>query len=57
MLDNEEGSVEEEGYFNNCYYQDQDHHLQQGKPSKMLADILLIIIYHAWFYFRSFTKT
>ena len=37
MLDYEEGDTVEEDYFNSCYFQDQDHHLYQGKPSKMLA--------------------
>ena len=32
-LENEEGGFEEEAYFNSCYFQDQDQHLYQGKPS------------------------
>ena len=48
-LENEWGEFEEEAYFNSCYYQDQDQHLSQGKPSKCLLILLLIIIYHACF--------
>ena len=35
-LENEEGELIEEVYFNSCYYQDQDQHLHKGKPSKCL---------------------
>ena len=55
-LENEEGEFEEEAYFNSCYFQDQDQHLSQRQAIQMLAGIILIIIYHACFYFWSFTK-
>ena len=35
-LENEEGELVEEAYFNSVHYQDQDQHLHQGKPSKCL---------------------
>ena len=35
-LENEEGELVEEAYFNSFYYQDQDKHLHQGRPSKCL---------------------
>ena len=40
-LENEEGEFEEEAYFNSCYFQDQDQHLSQGKPSKCLLILYL----------------
>ena len=56
-LENEEGGVEEEAYFNSCYYQDQDNHLYQGKPSWCLLlqylslsimHVLLLKFYKNW---------
>ena len=35
-LENEEGGTPEEDYFHSFYYQNQDQHLHQGKPSKCL---------------------
>ena len=48
-LENEEGEFEEEAYFNSCYYQDQDQHLNQGKPSWCLLLEYLSLFYHACF--------
>ena len=49
MLENEEEELVEEGYFNSCYYQDQDQHLHQGKPSKcLLIQYLSLSIMHGF---------
>ena len=40
-LENEKGEMVEDAYFNSCYYQDQDQHLHQGKPSKCLLLLYL----------------
>ena len=48
-LENEEEELVEEGYFNSCYYQDQDQHLHQGKPSKcLLIQYLSLSIMHGF---------
>ena len=47
MLENEEGGFEEEAYLNSCYFQDQDNHLYQGKPSWcLLLQYLSLSIMH-----------
>ena len=56
MLENEEGETAEEAYYQACLFQDQEQDQYQGKPSSMLAAMLLIHIYHALFNFWSFTK-
>ena len=46
-IENEGGEFAEEAHFNSCYYQDQDNHLYQGKPSKcLLIQYLSLSIMH-----------
>ena len=56
MLDYEEGDTVEEAYLNPFYFQEQDQHLYQGKPSKLLAVTNTYIIYHACFLLFKFYK-
>ena len=49
MIENEGGEFAEEAHFNSCYYQDQDNHLYQGKPSKcLLIQYLSLSIMHGF---------
>ena len=49
MLDYETGEFGGAVHCHSCFIQDQDHYQNQGKPSKCLLIIILIIIYHACF--------
>ena len=40
-LENEEGNIGEEAYFNSCYFQEQDQDQYQGKPYKCLLILYL----------------
>ena len=48
-LDYETGEFGGAVHCHSCFIQDQDHYQSQGKPSKCLLIIILIIIYHACF--------